>query len=140
MTEEELRKIPGIGRDILRKIERLSYLEAKAETIPAVVPKERVQCSPVARGNLAADLAIDLSREIAKEQETLRELQSRAEEIFQGSSSLDFDEQQLLKLRYLYCMNWDQIAGYMCLTLRGTYKMHGRALAKMFSQAEKSSL
>lgn len=139
MNEEELRKIPGLGRDILRKIERLSYLKAKAETIPAVVPKERVQCSPVARGNLAADLAIDLSREIAKEQETLRELQSRAEEIFQGSSSLDFDEQQLLKLRYLYCMNWEEVSGYMYMTNRGVRKMHSRALQKIFHAHEKCS-
>lgn len=133
MTREELKEIPAYAKQIERHEERLAYLKAKAESVPAIVPKERVQISVVDHSNMEADAALDLEREIQDEKEKLEGMQHAAADFFQGQQ-LSFDECELLRYRYLYCCTWDDIAGCLYLSVPGVYKMHNRIMDKLFPE------
>ena len=59
MTQEDLKEIRRINAQLKRHRELLEYLTQKAETIPAIQPKERVQTSPVNSGNDSVSPAVE---------------------------------------------------------------------------------
>lgn len=135
MTREELKKIPVYARQIGRHQERLRYLRAKAETVPAIVPKERVQTSVVDHSNMEADAAMDLEIEIRAEVLKLRHMTEAAAECFR-SPELTPEERDVLTNRYIYCMPWNDIAAYMNYSPRSVYRRHCQALDKLFPDPE----
>lgn len=78
----------------------------------------------------------DLSDYIAKLDELLLELQHRKERAISIYRSIEQTinrvvperEQKLLRLRYLRCMTWEEVAEAMDYDVRWVYKIHGDAL------------
>lgn len=131
MTEEDLKEIRRINAQLKRHRELLEYLTQKAETIPAIQPKERVQTSQVNSGNEAADSAIDVEMEIRKEEKLLREMQEEARSKFTGEK-MSFDERRILNLRYLRCMTWEEIGEEVGYSVRQAIRIHDRVVCRMF--------
>lgn len=131
MTQEDLKEIRRINAQLKRHRELLEYLTQKAETIPAIQPKERVQTSPVNSGNEAADSAIDVEMEIRKEEKLLREMQEEARNAFAGEK-MSFDERRIMDFRYLRCMTWEEIGGEVGYSVRQAIRIHGRVVDRMF--------
>lgn len=133
MTEEDLKEIRRINAQLKRHRELLEYLTQKAETIPAIQPKERVQTSQVNSGNEAADSAIDVEMEIRKEEKLLREMQEEARSKFAGEK-MSFDERRILNLRYLRCMTWEEIGEEVGYSVRQAMRIHGHVVDRMFKE------
>lgn len=131
MTEEDLKEIRRINAQLKRHRELLEHLTQKAETIPAIQPKERVQTSPVNSGNEAADSAIDMEMEIRKEEKLLREMQEEARNAFAGEK-MSFDERRIMDFRYLRCMTWEEIGGEVGYSVRQAIRIHNRVVDRMF--------
>ena len=109
ITRDEIRSIPDIHKSIKRDKEQLLFLREKATCIPSsTTDQERVQSSPSNHGNKYVEEAVDLSKDIQKKEEELLELQKRAKE-FIGIVE-DPLAKKILKLRYLKCYTWDEVA------------------------------
>ncbi|WP_173327800.1 hypothetical protein [Eubacterium pyruvativorans] len=131
MTKEDLKEIRRINAQLKRHRELLEYLTQKAETIPAIQPKERVQTSPVNSGNEDADSAIDLEIEIRREEDLLRGMQEEARSAF-DREKMSFDERRIMEFRYLRCMTWEEIGGEVGYSVRQAIRIHGHVVDRMF--------
>ena len=131
MTKEDLKEIRRINAQLKRHRELLEYLTQKAETIPAIQPKERVQTSPVNSGNEDADSAIDLEIEIRREEDLLRGMQEEARSAF-DREKMSFDERRIMEFRYLRCMTWEEIGGEVVYSVRQAIRIHGHVVDRMF--------
>ena len=109
MTQEELRYIPVLYRKIQRNKEQLRYLREKATSVSLPPPEaEKVKTSSANRSNKYADEAVDLEREIAAMELRLVHLQEKVSALIK---ELDNPlEQKVLRLRYLKCLTWLQVA------------------------------
>ena len=131
MTKEDLKEIRRINAQLKRHRELLEYLTQKAETIPAIQPKERVQTSPVNSGNEDADSAIDLEIEIRREEDLLRGMQEEARSAF-DREKMSFDERRIMEFRYLRCMTWEEIGGEVGYSVRQAIRIHGHVVDRRF--------
>ena len=110
ITFEELRSIPHIYKQIQKKREQLIFLLEKAIAVqsPQGRDYERVQTSQDNNVNKYSEEAKDLKDEIDDDTLRLRELQREAA-AFIGTVR-DKDAKKVLRLRYLKCFTWDEIA------------------------------
>ena len=109
ITRDEIRQIPDLHKSIERDKEQLVFLREKATCIPSTLKdQERVQTSPSNSGNKYIEEAVDLNKEIQRKKEELTELQGRAKQFIVTVE--DPLTRKILKLRYLKCYTWDEVA------------------------------
>ena len=110
ITLEELRSIPHIYKQIQKKREQLLFLQEKATAVPSPQGREgdRVQVSPCNNANKYSDEAADLNKEIIDDEIELIALQREAE-IFIRTVE-DRWAKKILRMRYIKCYTWDEIA------------------------------
>lgn len=114
ITRDELRQIPQLHKDIIRKKEQLIYLEEKATSIPSVMPDpNKVQTSPNNNVNKYSDAAVDLAKEICEDEARLHKLQSKASLfIIKLPTGTETEKltRKVMTMRYLRCYTWEEIA------------------------------
>lgn len=110
ITLEELRSIPHIYKQIQKKREQLLFLQEKATAVPSPQGREgdRVQVSPCNNANKYSDEAADLNREIIADEMNLIALQREAARFIKSVE--DKRARKILRMRYLKCFTWDEIA------------------------------
>ena len=110
ISQEELRTIPRLHKQIERDKEQLRYLREKATAIKSAldIDGERVQTSPENNANKYIEAAVDLDSEIQDKSTELIELQRRAKDFI--DTVQDGFAAKILKHRYLKCREWDEIA------------------------------
>lgn len=122
ITRKQLRKIPELYKQIERDKAQLQFLREKATSIQSsladherertpggkTLARDRVQTSRNNNVNKYIDEAIDLNKEIEKEETLLLDLQKKAKPFMDHVQ--DPLTRRVLKHRYLNCYNWDEIA------------------------------
>lgn len=109
ITRDEIRSIPDLHKSIQKDKEQLRFLREKATCVPSTLTDhERVQTSPSSNVNRYTEEAVDLDREIQKKELELIELQDRAREFIVTVE--DPLARRILRLRYLYCHTWGEVA------------------------------
>ena len=110
ITREELQSIPRLHKQITRDKNQLRYLEEKATAIPSALGKEteKVQISPDNNAGKYVEAAVDLDQEIKAKELELLNLQGEARKFI--DTVTDRLPHQILKLRYLRCCEWQEVA------------------------------
>ena len=109
ITRDEIRRIPELHKSIERDKKTLLFLREKATCIPSTITdQERVQTSHSNHGNKYVEEAVDLSKEIREKEGELMRLQRQAKSFI--STVEDPLARKILKLRYLKCYTWDEVA------------------------------
>lgn len=134
-VKEYLKQIEFRRHLIERGNERLKELREITVTLRGVsYDTDRVQSSThggaMSGVEKLADMESKLNRDILK----YLELSSRIIDQINGLGDLQCSE--LLYLRYVSCLRWEEIACRMHIGIRGVYKAHGRAL-KLFGEKYK---
>ena len=124
-------------KQFLRKYQSLlrkeKHLEQEIESIRSRYTGQAITYSDMPHGTDQRDLS-DFAAEV---DDLLRDLEAtRWEAVHQyhliASSIMDMEddtEQELMRLKYLHDMTWEEIAVEMHYTVRWIYKLHGDALA-----------
>lgn len=127
MTKDELRYIPELYGQIQRDKEQLRYLREKATSVSSVMSGfEKVQTSPGNTSMVFTEAAIDLEREIGEKEVRLFELQTETDCFIRTLT--DPLQAKVIKLRYLKCMSWDQIAVLLGYTMRHIHRIESDAV------------
>ena len=119
ITREEIRRIPELHKSIKRDKEQLLFLREKSTSIPSLNDTERVQTSPSNNVNKYSDEAADLYKEIQRKEAELLELQIKTRSFIKTVE--DPLARKILKLRYLKCYTWEEVAeltGYVTRWVR----------------------
>ena len=117
ITRDEIRSIPDLHKSIQRDKEQLRFLREKATCVPSTLTDhERVQTSSSSNVNRYTEEAVDLDREIQKKELELIELQDRAREFI--ATVEDPLAKRILRLRYLRCHTWEEVAELAGYTVR----------------------
>ena len=133
-AKEYLKQIEYKKRLIERGKDRLRELSELTVVIRGVsYDTDRVQTSAHA-GMDGVEKLMDMERKLRKEIARYLELSSKI--IDQINQLGDLQCSELLYLRYVDCLRWEEIACRMGIGIRGVYKAHGRAL-KLFAEKYK---
>lgn len=133
-AKEYLRQIESKRRIIQRDKERLQELREITVTVRGVsYDTDKVQSSNFG-GMVDIERLYDMERKLRKEILQYMELSARI--IEQINLLEDLQCSEVLYLRYVNCLRWEDISRRMGIGLRGVYKVHGRAL-KLFYEKYK---
>ena len=133
-AKEYLKQIEYKKRLIERGKDRLRELSELTVVIRGVsYDTDRVQTSAHV-GMEGVERLMDMERRLKKEIARYLELSSKI--IDQINQLGDLQCSELLYLRYVDCLRWEEIACRMGIGIRGVYKAHGRAL-KLFAEKYK---
>ena len=110
ITREELQSIPRLHKQITRDKEQLRYLQEKATAIQSTLgfETEKVQSSPSNDATKYIEAAVDLDKEIHTKELELIRLQGEAKTFVDAVT--ERLPHQILKLRYLRCCEWKEVA------------------------------
>ena len=129
ITREEIRSIPELHKSIKSDREQLMYLQEKATSLPSMSDSEKVQTSPDGNVNKYSEEAVDLDREIQIKELELLELQKRAKVFI--DTVKDPLAKRVLKMRYLKCYKWEEIAELTGYDIRWIQRKEGREVNKL---------
>jgi len=132
MTKEELMRILAIDKRIKAQKRTLAELREESTCIPAFNSDERVQTSARDNSMAICRQIVDLEREIGKNTETLKALKQSAEDLIKQIKERHGGEITLMRMRYLECRPWHDIATVIGYTWRHTLRIHGVILATLF--------
>ncbi len=109
---------------------RIADLEAQSINVTQAMDAERVQTSPQPDriGKVIAakvDLASDLLEAETNELDVMNQIYAVLNQLE------DPDHQRLLRLRYIECLKWGDIADQMHYEDRNIFYIHGRALVEV---------
>lgn len=128
---EKLNNIRRKHRALEHELERRDYLEAKATSVPAIrTDRDKVKTTPQNKQTAIIDALADLETEIEARAKELEKLKSSAKKIF-DSTDLSQQEREVMRLRYIDCLNWYDIADVMYWSRRQVQRWHGSALEKI---------
>ena len=141
MTAKEcLRQIGTMDRRISLDVRRLEELRQLSEKISGggferSFNPNRAQEAPFVK---TMDRVMDLEQKITKEIDDYIAFKEQALEMIRRVA--DFDQREVLEMRYVRRMPWEKIAADMRYSIRWVYVLHSRAL-QAFEQimAEKST-
>lgn len=91
----------------------------------------KVQTSPVDRMAETVGSIDEAQRKLMELDRRRREEQERIRELCVSCEELDDQERYVILKRYLYREKWETIAGWMDLTDRRIFQIHGSALDKL---------
>jgi DNA-directed RNA polymerase specialized sigma subunit len=115
-----------IGQEIDEKLEQLKHLREFAVRTTQVLTPDKVQVSAENRIESSVQKIIDLESDIEADIKRLTEAQIEIERTVAevGDPIL----QNVLRMRYLSNMTWEQIAEKLNYTSRNVYYLHQKAL------------
>lgn len=128
MTKEEIRMIPKMHAQMVKDVERLEELEAKATAIKsscAGIGSDHVQRSISNMTSIYLDEIADLRKELTKRDEELKLWKSYAEEWIDSlpdKKITDRTMKKILTLRYVKCHSFLVIADVTGYSLRRVHQ------------------
>lgn len=135
MTEqglrEQLNKVRRMHKSLEHDLERREHLMAKATAAPALrTDVDKVQTSLGGKDTAILDALADLDIEIEAKAERLRKEKRKVEKIIRAAD-LKSQETEVMRLRYMDCLDWIDIADIMFWSKRQVQRIHGDALLKI---------
>ena len=129
MTKEKLRQYCWLIKNINTLEERLFQVETNAESITACMDKDFIT------GGLVSDRMAERVAEMADISKTINEQLRKAykleKEIEEAIEVLDEREKYLIRLKYIKCLTWPEIAVDMNYSWQNMHKIHAKALTQL---------
>lgn len=112
---------------------KISYLEMEYDALNEEIDSIKTKLDGMPKGSNLADKTGELSAQLADTAEELLDARSEAwnmrKHILNTIKEIpNMREQKILYLRYIYGLEWDQIAEEMDLTRQWVNTLHGRGL------------
>lgn len=127
ITREDLDRARDLVAEIVRKSNRLAVMYARV-TGGAIDYHEKVQSSATNSQEGLMVYMSDLEQELDSDRKELRELQK---EIRAWSETLPPAEKQVIMMRYIVCLSWNEIIDSMGYSPRQVFRFHGDAVRRL---------
>lgn len=128
MTKEELTEIIIADKKIRAKKETAAALYELATSVPGIdTTTLKVQTSSRSE-NKIINKYLDLERELKKDIAAVLE---KKEVVYKKLQVLDGLEKDIMQLRYIGGLSWDEIADKVNVSSRHVYRIHDKALEKL---------
>lgn len=128
MTKEELTEIIIADKKIRAKKETAVALYELATSVPGVdTTTVKVQTSSRSENEII-NKYLDLERELKKDIAAVLE---KKEVVYKKLQVLDGLEKDIMQLRYIGGLSWDEIADKINVSSRHIYRIHDKALEKL---------
>lgn len=128
MTKEELTEIIIADKKIRAKKETAAALYELATSVPGVdTTTVKVQTSSRSENEIITKY-LDLERELKKDIAAVLE---KKETVYKKLQVLDGLEKDIMQLRYIGGLSWDEIADKINVSSRHVYRIHDKALEKL---------
>lgn len=113
LKREQFESIIEMHRAIEKKRARLEVLQELATCVPAIrTDKEQVQTSTVDKSMLAADRAVDLEREIKRDELELEGMQLEVADMIDGAP-IASEDRELMHYRFVRGLHWNDVGRLM---------------------------
>ena len=133
MSEETLRaqlnKTRAASKRLRHDKERREALFTRATKTTSALDPNKTKGGTADRELILADLA-DLDTIIEAETAYLSGLRRQTMRLLE-SAELERDELEVMRKRYIDCLKWEEIAGFMYWSIRHVQRLHGSALVKL---------
>lgn len=128
MTKEELTEIIIADKKIRAKKETAAALYELAISVPGIdTTTLKVQTSSRSENEII-NKYLDLERELKKDIAAVLE---KKETVYKKLQVLDGLEKDIMQLRYIGGLSWDEIADKINVSSRHVYRIHDKALEKL---------
>lgn len=128
MTKEELTEIIIADKKIRAKKETAAALYELATSVPGIdTTTLKVQTSSRSENKIITKY-LDLERELKKDIAAVLE---KKETVYKKLQVLDGLEKDIMQLRYIGGLSWDEIADKINVSSRHVYRIHDKALEKL---------
>lgn len=128
MTKEELTEIIIADKKIQAKKETAAALYELAISVPGIdTTTLKVQTSSRSENEII-NKYLDLERELKKDIAAVLE---KKETVYKKLQVLDGLEKDIMQLRYIGGLSWDEIADKINVSSRHVYRIHDKALEKL---------
>ena len=128
MTKEELTEIIIADKKIRAKKETAAALYELATSVPGIdTTTLKVQTSSRSENEIITKY-LDLERELKKDIAAVLE---KKETVYKKLQVLDGLEKDIMQLRYIGGLSWDEIADKVNISSRHVYRIHDKALEKL---------
>lgn len=128
MTKDELTEIIIADKKIRAKKETAAALYELATSVPGVdTTTVKVQTSSRSENEII-NKYLDLERELKKDIAAVLE---KKEVVYKKLQVLDGLEKDIMQLRYIGGLSWDEIADKINVSSRHVYRIHDKALEKL---------
>lgn len=128
MTKEELTEIIIADKKIRAKKETAAALYELATSVPGIdTTTLKVQTSSRSENEIITKY-LDLERELKKDIAAVLE---KKEVVYKKLQVLDGLEKDIMQLRYIGGLSWDEIADKVNISSRHVYRIHDKALEKL---------
>ena len=128
MTKEELTEIILADKKIRAKKETAAALYELATSVPGIdTTTLKVQTSSRSENEIITKY-LDLERELKKDIAAVLE---KKETVYKKLQVLDGLEKDIMQLRYIGGLSWDEIADKINVSSRHVYRIHDKALEKL---------
>lgn len=128
MTKEELTEIIIADKKIRAKKETAAALYELAISVPGIdTTTLKVQTSSRSENEIITKY-LDLERELKKDIAAVLE---KKETVYKKLQVLDGLEKDIMQLRYIGGLSWDEIADKINVSSRHVYRIHDKALEKL---------
>lgn len=127
LTREDLDRARDLLVEITRKSERLAVMHSRV-TGKAITYHEKVQESVTNSQEALLACMADLEKELDADRKELRELQK---EIRAWAETLPPTEKQVIMMRYIVCLEWNEITDCMAYSPRQVFRFHGDAVRRL---------
>ena len=128
MTKEELTEIIIADKKIRAKKETVAALYELATSVPGIdTTTLKVQTSSSSENEII-NKYLDLERELKKDIAAVLE---KKETVYKKLQVLDGLEKDIMQLRYIGGLSWDEIADKINVSSRHVYRIHDKAVEKL---------
>jgi RNA polymerase sigma factor (sigma-70 family) len=128
MTKEELTEIIIADKKIRAKKETAAALYELATSVPGIdTTTLKVQTSSRSENEII-NKYLDLERELKKDIAAVLE---KKETVYKKLQALDGLEKDIMQLRYIGGLSWDEIADKINVSSRHVYRIHDKALEQL---------
>lgn len=128
MTKEELTEIIIADKKIRAKKETAAALYELATSVPGIdTTTLKVQTSSRSENEIITKY-LDLERELKKDIAAVLE---KKEVVYKKLQVLDGLEKDIMQLRYIGGLSWDEIADKVNVSSRHVYRIHDKALEQL---------
>ena len=128
MTKEELTEIIIADKKIRAKKKTAAALYELATSVPGIdTTTLKVQTSSRSENEII-NKYLDLERELKKDIAAVLE---KKEVVYKKLQLLDGLEKDIMQLRYIGGLSWDEIADKVNISSRHVYRIHDKALEKL---------
>lgn len=128
MTKDELTEIIIADKKIQAKKETAAALYELAISVPGIdTTTLKVQTSSRSENEII-NKYLDLERELKKDIAAVLE---KKETVYKKLQVLDGLEKDIMQLRYIGGLSWDEIADKINVSSRHVYRIHDKALEKL---------